>query len=370
MTPCNHNRISKLKAFLEQASNVQGMKNGEVISSTYDPQNPHTWEGIVWNDDGDCFVIDWSNKKHLSGKLNLDDFQALSFLFLDDNRINSLSTRNCFNLEEVTCKNNNLSELDTSGCYTLHTLKITGNPLKEITLIACDRLQRSGLAAGRAISLQSKAAKLSALSHESDSLIPFLLKSNNYDLTRSEYHHYRNLLRDRQIKLNNEFSYTTYQVTKIEQINILLDQKYRAAIKQAQNLCAFAQKQVETDPFVSDYEIDFKIDIYASKKFSHIPEMEGIPIYSGHPTMGFTKLDFEKGNTSPVKNSESGSLNWFLEENHNEFRFRSDHPLKNQHHCWLLHELYDHTYLAWQDILDMEEIWVDVGLVMQHCGEV
>lgn len=354
MSTFNPHETERLKSFLEHPSTQPGFKNGEVISSNYDRDNPETGDGIVWNDDGDCFMINWSNKMHLSGNLNLDDFQALSFLFLDDNRINSLSARNCFNLEEVTCKNNNLSELDNSGCYNLHTLKITGNPLKEITLIACDRLQRSGLAAGRAISLQSKAAKLSALSHESDPLIPFLLKSNNYDLTRSEYHHYHNLLRDRQIKLNNKFQFTPEQVAQIDQINTLLDQKYRAAIHQAQTLCAFAQKQVETDPFVSDYEIDFKIDIYASEKFSHLPELDGIPIYSGHPTMGFTKHDFEKNKNNSGNNNEGGSLQWFLEENHNEFLFRSDHPLKHQHHCWLLHEIYDHTYLAWQDILDME----------------
>jgi hypothetical protein len=177
-------------------------------------------------------------------------------------------------------------------------------------------------------------------------------------------------LRDRQIRLNKEFPFTPEQVGQIDKINTWLDQKYRAAIKQAQTLCDFAQKQVETDPFVSDYEIDFSIDIYASDKYSQIPEMEGIPIYSGHPTMGFTKHDFEHGKSNHGNINEGGSLQWFLKENHNEFRFRSEHPLKHQHHCWLLHEIYDHTYLAWTDILDMEEIWVDVVLVTQSCGEI
>ena len=161
---------------------------------------------------------------------------------------------------------------------------------------------------GRAISLQSKAAELSALSHDLDFLIPFLLKSNNNALSPNEYHHYRKLLRDRQIRLNKEFPFTPQQASRIEQINSRLDQKYRAAIKQAQTLCDFAQKQVETDPFVSDYEIDFSIDIYASNKYSHIPEMEGIPIYSGHPTMGFTKNDFEKGNSNHGNINEGCSL--------------------------------------------------------------
>jgi hypothetical protein len=370
MSLFNPHDTEKLKTFLEHPSTQQGLKNGEIISLNYDSTNPETWEGILWSDHGDCFLINWNNKQHLTGGLNLNDFREPSFLFLDNNQINSLSTQNCPELEEISCNNNQLCRLETSGCQSLHTLKITGNPPTHINLIACDRLKRSSLSPGRSISLTSKTAEPSTISHESDPLIPFLLKSNNNALPPNEYHHYRNLLRDRQIRLNKEFPFTPEQVSRIKQINSRLDQKYRAAIKQAQTLCAFAQNQIKTDPFVSDYEIDFSIDIYASDKYSHIPEMEGIPIYSGHPTMGFTKHDFEHSKSNPGNINEGGSLQWFLEENHNEFRFRSEHPLKHQHHCWLLHELYDHTYLAWVDILDMEEIWVDVGVVTQNCREI
>ena len=370
MSTFNPHDTEKLKTFLEHPSTQPGLKNGEIISSNYVSNKPETWEGILWSDQGYCFLINWNNKQHLTGNLNLDDFRELSFLLLNNNQLNSLSTQNCSKLEEISCNNNQLSRLETAGCQSLHTLEITGNPLTHINLIACDRLNSSGLSVGYAKSLQSKIAEPSTNSHDSDPLITFLLKSNNNALTPNEYHHSRNLLRDRQIRLNKEFPFTPEQVSRIEQINSRLDQKYRAAIKQAQTLCDFAQKQVETDPFVSDYEIDFSIDIYASDKYSYIPEMECIPIYSGHPNMGLTKHDFKQGKSNPGNINEGGSLQWFLEENHNEFRFRSDHPLKHQHHCWLLHELYDHTYLSWQDILYIKEIWVDVVLVTQSCGEI
>lgn len=365
MKTFNPHNTKKLTSFLEQSSSVPTLKNGDIISENYDKENPETWDGIIWNDNGECFVINWYGKKHLAGNINLNDCKGLSFLFLDNNNISSLSTSDCSELEELTCNHNKISELDTSGCYNLYTLKITGNPLKEITLIACDKLRRKGMIVpGQAdsdpsyISDEIQSSKGSALSQPSDPLIQFLIKSENYALSSREYFKQRQQLKDRKSELDHHFPFTPEQVAKIEEINTWLDKKYRGAIKQAQYLETIALEQIKDDTFINDYEIDFVVDIYSSEKYSHISDMDGIPVYSGHPTMGFMKKAFHK----------QAELNWFLEENHNEFRFRSEHPLKHQHHCWLLHELYDHTYLAWVDILDVEEIWVDVVLVTQSCG--
>ncbi len=48
------------------------------------------------------------------------------------------------------------------------------------------------------------------------------------------------------------------------------------------------------------------------------------------------------------------------------FQRIANHPLKNQHHSYLLHHLYDHTFLAWQDIVDIEEIWIEIELTIQN----
>lgn len=365
----NPHDTKRLTSFLEQPSSVSTLKNGNIISYNYNKENPETWNGIVWNDNGECFVISWYGKEHLSGILNLNDCKGLSMVNLDNNNITSISTKNCFELEHLTCKHNKISELNTSGCYNLHTLKITGNPLIEITLIACDRLKLSDLSVrptilGRAIS-----------SHEihTDPLIQFLLKSEIYALTSKEYFNQRQQLKDRKREMEYHFPFTPEQVAKIEGINTCLDKKYRAAIKQAEKLADIGMNQVENDPFINDYEIEFVVDIYSTSKYDHISEMDGIPIYSELTSLGFLKHEFQKqkesGKNSSINQPESGSLTWFLEETHNEYRYQTNHPLQHQHHCWLFHELYDHTYLAWQDILDMEAIWIDVVLVTQHCGE-
>jgi hypothetical protein len=52
-------------------------------------------------------------------------------------------------------------------------------------------------------------------------------------------------------------------------------------------------------------------------------------------------------------------------ENHNAYQ-HDEHPLKNQHHCYLFHHIYDHTYLAWEDIIRIEQIWIDVILSVQN----
>ncbi len=52
-------------------------------------------------------------------------------------------------------------------------------------------------------------------------------------------------------------------------------------------------------------------------------------------------------------------------ENHNEFA-HSDHPMKDEYHCWLYHCLYDHTDLGWVNLLRIGDIWVDVSVTYQN----
>ncbi len=52
-------------------------------------------------------------------------------------------------------------------------------------------------------------------------------------------------------------------------------------------------------------------------------------------------------------------------QNHNEFQHKV-HPLKNQQHCYLFHHIYAHTLLAWEDIIRIEKISIDVVLSVQN----
>ncbi len=53
--------------------------------------------------------------------------------------------------------------------------------------------------------------------------------------------------------------------------------------------------------------------------------------------------------------------------NWNEFRHWDDHPLREEYHCWLFHDLYDHVLRCdWQAILSIGGIWTDVVLIQQR----
>ena len=50
---------------------------------------------------------------------------------------------------------------------------------------------------------------------------------------------------------------------------------------------------------------------------------------------------------------------------HNLFRYRNDHPLKESgFHCWIYHELYHHQ-MDWANILRIGRIWVQINICYQ-----
>jgi hypothetical protein len=55
------------------------------------------------------------------------------------------------------------------------------------------------------------------------------------------------------------------------------------------------------------------------------------------------------------------------DDNWNEFRFVDQHPLSDEHHCWLFHDLCDHV-LKWdlEKILSIGGLWVDIKLIQQR----
>lgn len=56
--------------------------------------------------------------------------------------------------------------------------------------------------------------------------------------------------------------------------------------------------------------------------------------------------------------------------NHNEFSikaiFHDEHPMSGEYHCYIFHELYDHSRLmGWGDILRIGGFWTDVKVFYQ-----
>ena len=125
----NDNDYQKLVTFLELVDE-NGVKNGEKLSESYDPQDPTTWKGTTW-ENGRINKI-YFNYEKCVGKLDVSDCTMLELLWCGDNQITELDVSNCTALKELGCFYNQLTELDVSGCTALTKLICDSNQLTEL----------------------------------------------------------------------------------------------------------------------------------------------------------------------------------------------------------------------------------------------
>ena len=116
----NSLELNTLYSFVNSNENVQILN--------WDLDNPSTWTGITWNEDGNVEGIDLSFK-NLSGSLNLSNFSSLKKLDVTGNNLTSLKLDNCSSLEELDCSFNKLNALDLSDCTNLTSVTCCYNYL-------------------------------------------------------------------------------------------------------------------------------------------------------------------------------------------------------------------------------------------------
>lgn len=112
--------VSKLISFANQEDNLS------ILG--WDLDDPSTWTGITWNEDGNAESIDLSFK-NLSGSLDLSNFNSLKQLDVTGNNLTSLNLDNCSSLEEIDCSFNKLTVLDLSDCTNLTSVTCCYNYL-------------------------------------------------------------------------------------------------------------------------------------------------------------------------------------------------------------------------------------------------
>ena len=161
----------------------------------------------------------------------------------------------------------------------------------------------------------------------------------------------------RRNSMYKHFKFTKRNITRLNQINKMLREKERKAFQLARQYETTVLKQMNTNKFISDYEIDFEIALFSDKKYKNIEDMLGNPFYTDKYALHFFKKD------SIVQSDKEETEKCRL-SNHNDLGEK--HPLYGQNHCALFHHLYDHTYLAWKDIIEVEEIWIEVILRLQN----
>lgn len=98
-----------------------------------------------------------------------------------------------------------------------------------------------------------------------------------------------------------------------------------------------------------DYEFELVIEFYSG-------EDDTEPLYEYHGQLKKISLPDTKR---------------FIDNgiNHNDAHHWEEHPMKGEHHCWLFHELYDHSNLSLEQIISIETIWIDLKPSYQYRHE-
>jgi hypothetical protein len=164
---------------------------------------------------------------------------------------------------------------------------------------------------------------------------------------------------------NETFKFELSDIERIKAINLLLDKKYKSAYELAEQ---FEQQiialMVQPGAFITDYEIEFKVSLFANKKYEGDESMEGNPFFEFEPSSGFLK----KGVSSTKDINDH--KNWLFCENHNIDNHLQNQPLKNMPYCIIMHELIEHCHLGWQDIIDIDEVWFEVVVKLQNIVDI
>jgi len=170
----------------------------------------------------------------------------------------------------------------------------------------------------------------------------------------------QNFLKERKQINNRSFAFNTNQIAQIKEIKQFAI-KEKTAYELARDMEKHALKLMKKNQLViSDYEIDIHVQLFPSSKYAHVETMKNCPIVEFKLSNPFTKGDLAEGDYS----------NWFFRNNHNEFNHLKDHPLKGHWHCWLFNQVYKDSILSWEDIIDVDEIWINVNLKYQQFSSV
>ena len=153
-------------------------------------------------------------------------------------------------------------------------------------------------------------------------------------------HDDRNKLCERKNYLNNQFIFTDKVIQRIREINTFLKNEESRIRSRAIQIHQY-QGQMLADKIIDDYEIDYELRLWNfSGHYAALDEyvFDGNPFYIDR-----TLLIYE-----PDSSSEC-----FFSDNWNELP--PTHPLGNEFFCYTFHAIYDHSPLAWEDILQIEE---------------
>lgn len=134
-TEYNTNELEKLKAF----ANSNG--NNDILK--WDLDNPSTWSGVKWSDNGNVVAIDFTYK-WLKGELDLSNFAELKEAKLYANMLTGIDLASDKKLESLNCSYNDLksNRLDLKDCTSLQTLFCDGCGISYLNISQLTKLKK------------------------------------------------------------------------------------------------------------------------------------------------------------------------------------------------------------------------------------
>lgn len=133
----NAHDYNAIASFLEQ-TNSNGKKNGEWLSSGYDPSDPNTWgtHHFTFTSGSNKRIqeVKLANLNGLVGSLDLSDCTSLNLVHVYSNRIEALNVSGCTALNTLYCYDNRIETLDLSSNTQLGYLNCSRNRLSELNV--------------------------------------------------------------------------------------------------------------------------------------------------------------------------------------------------------------------------------------------
>ena len=172
------------------------------------------------------------------------------------------------------------------------------------------------------------------------------------------------MMKERKRRLNESFKYTPKNIARLLKINKLLADSLEKGRREARPLVLELEQRLKNkDPFLKDYELEVKLDIFidSNTKKPGIYEILEDIINSSSAYLEYPKHEFgDFFGDNGIAGRSPHFVNW-----NNDSGLRHE-EFKKHHICYPMHELCDHSYWSLHDIIKISRIWIDVKVQLQH----
>jgi hypothetical protein len=194
-------------------------------------------------------------------------------------------------------------------------------------------------------------------------LLAIEIYENSLTLREEPLGIFKIILRERVIKLNNNFEWTNGNKQKLLNVNDKFMQVFDMAYNEAISSAFELENRIKNnDQFIKDYEIKIKMTPYWNEQFYKGNGSIGYVLSEPKPLYSIIKYSFGHSSYNDEINEKpiylNKSLNWNTEYFGDTF--------KDNYICFEIHELLDSQEWSFNDIIIINKIWADVEVIYQH----